>query len=98
MIALVWILTRVVFLTMMQFLGVPMNFKTAIALLVGYSVVHLLVRIANFAAIRIFWDPARLQGPLNVVMLMDIATLVAAMGGIIITIRSVAVNIMQMNA
>lgn len=96
---LLWILIRGLFLTMMSYLlGLPLTQRTIIILVMGYNMVRLLVMIANHVAQPMMRDPARLAGPPNLDMMIDIATLVVCMGGIIMTIRAATAAILEMNA
>lgn len=93
-----WILLRLAFLMMMKYLGVRLSPKTVLLLLGGLSTLTQMARTANVAAQRLMISHAHLQGDLNAQTVMDIGTLVLAMGACMITIVSVAAYILAVNA
>jgi hypothetical protein len=92
-----WILLRLAFLMMMRHLGVRLTPMTVLVLLVGLGTINQLVFSATVAAQHLMINRDHLQGPLNAQMVMDIGTLVLAMGGVMITTASVVAYILGVN-
>jgi hypothetical protein len=92
------IIMRTGFPMTMRHLGVRLTTRTVLVLLGALAAVKMLLRESTAATHHMVTNLARLQGPTDLAMIIDIATLAMAMGGVIITIRSVAAHILAVNA
>lgn len=92
-----WILMRAIFLMMMSRLGVQLTWLTILILLGTLAVIVMLVSDATAAVQHMMMNPHPLQNPLNLAMIIDLATLMLSMTAAIITLRVTTAYLLEVN-